>query len=301
MDVQHLRAFRSVVATGSVRAAADVLGYSPSAISQQVSGLQRSAGIPLLTRVGRGLEPTPAGVALARRVDGLLGELGDLDTFLRGLREGKQSALALGYVHSLGSTWLPHIVGPLVEEYPDVRVDLFVSDHFDVGRRPRPEIQFVVTPRGFEPPSGYTLRMLGEDPYVAVLPEQHRLAGEDSISLAELAGESWVDNDPAHGSCRQVLLDACAAAGFRPRFRIEAHDYATALSLVSTRLGVSVMPSLGARHLPDGLVPVPVTQPEPVRAIGALVREDSAATELVQRTLELAAIAAREEGRSPQR
>ncbi len=292
MDVQHLRAFRSVVATGSVRAAAEVLGYSPSAVSQQVSGLQRSAGIPLLTKVGRGLEPTPAGIALAGRVDGLLGELGDLDQFLRGLREGRDSSVVLGYFHSLGSTWLSDIVGPLVEDYPDTRVDLFVADEFDAGRRPRPDVQLVVTPRGFDAPSGYALEPLGEDPYVAVLPEGHRLAGRDAVPLSDLAGESWVDNDAARGACRQVIIDACAAVGFRPRFRIETHDYATALSLVTAGLGISVMPSLGARRLPDGLVSVPVVQPRPVRSIGALVREDAAGTPLVRRVVELAVEAA---------
>lgn len=302
MDVQHLRAFRSVVATGSVRAAAEVLGYSPSAISQQVSGLQRSAGIPLLTRVGRGLEPTPAGIALARRVDGLLGELGDLDQFLDGLREGRESSVVLGYFHSLGATWLPSIVGPLVAEYPDTRLELFVADTFEPARRPRPDVQFIVTPRGYEPPPGYALLPLAVDPYVVVLCEDHHLAGEDAIGLADLAGESWVDNDVSGGWCRQVIVDACAAAGFRPRFRIEAHDYATAHALVATTgIGVSVMPTLGANHLAAGLVAVPLTQPEPARSIGVLVREDSAGTALVQRILELARSAAGEGGGSPQR
>lgn len=301
MDVQQLRAFRSVVATGSVRAAAEVLGYSPSAISQQVSGLQRSAGIPLLARVGRGREPTRAGVALAGRVDGVLGELGDLDQFLRGLREGRGSAIVLGYFHSLGSTWLSGIVGPLVAEFPDTRVDLFVSDGFDPGRRPRPDVQLVVASRGFAAPVGYALVPLGEDPYAVVLPGGHPLADGEEVALTDLAGESWVDNDAAGGSCRQVVIDACAAAGFQPRFRIETHDYATALSLVSAGLGISVMPSLGAHHLPEGLVALPVTQPTPVRSIGALVREDSATTPLVRRTLELAAAVADEEGRSPRR
>lgn len=302
MDVQHLRAFRSVVATGSVRGAADVLGYSPSAISQQISGLQRSAGIPLLTKVGRGVEPTPAGIALAERVDGLLGEIGDLDHFVLGLREGREAAVVLGYFHSLGATWLPEIVGPLVADHPETRVELFVSDSFEPMRRPRPDVQLIVTPRGFEPPSAHSLVPLADDPYVAVLREDHPLAHEAAIALADLAGESWVDNDAAGGWCRQVIVDACAAAGFSPRYRIEAHDYATAHALVaSTGIGVSVMPSLGARRLPEGLVAIPVRQPEPIRTIGALVRDDSAATPLVQRVVELARAAAREGGRSPRR
>lgn len=296
MDVQQLRAFRSVVATGSVRAAAEVLGFSPSAISQQVSGLQRTTGIPLLTKVGRGLEPTPAGIALAERVDGLLGELGDLDHYVRGLREGRSTTVVLGYFHSLGATWLPDIVGPLAEEFPDARVELFVSDAFEQAHRPRPDVQLIVTPRDFDPPAGYSLRPLAEDPYVVVLPEGHRLAGESEVAMADLASESWVDNDVARGWCRRVIMDACAAAGFQPRFRVETHNYLTAGSLVRAGLGISVMPSLGARHLPEGVVAVPVAQPRPIRAIGALVREDAAGTPLVQRVVELATEVARRGG-----
>lgn len=239
-------------------------------------------------------------------MDGLLGEIGDIDHFVRGLREGRETTVVLGYFHSLGATWLQGIVGPLVGEFPQARIELFVSDTFESTRRPRPDVQLIVTPRDFEPPAGYSVLPLAQDPYVVALPGDHALASRPEIALTDLAGESWVDNDVARGWCRQVVVDACAAAGFQPRYGIEAHDYATALSLVEAGLGVSVMPSLGARLLPEGLVAVPIAHPVPMRAIGALVREDYADTALVRRIIALSEERASragvvKEGRSPQR
>lgn len=293
MDVQQLRSFRSVVATGSVRGAAEALGYSPSAVSQQVATLQRAAGVPLLSRVGRGVEPTRAGWALAERIDGVLGELGDLDGFVRALREGRGATLVLAYFSSLGTTWLPDIVGPLVREFPDTRIGLAMTDVFDPTRRPRPDVQLIVAPESAAAPDGYERHLLTRDAYVVALPQDHPFVGRESVPLVELADQAWIDNDFAQGTCRRVVLDACAAVGFQPRFRIEAHDYASALGLVSTGIGISVMPSLGAQQLPPGVLARPVVDPTPVRSIHALVLRDSADTPAVTRCLELIREAAR--------
>lgn len=300
MDVTQLRSFRSVVAAGSVRAAADALGYSPSAVSQQLATLQRQVGVTLLSRVGRGLEPTEAGWALAEQVDSMLGELGALDDFVRGLREGRSAALHLAYFHSLGTSWLPQIVGPLLTEHPDVQLDLHIADAFEAGRRPRPDLQLVVAPPGLEPPPGYDLVHLVDDAYVVALPAAHGAAlQEGALCLRDLADEEWVDNDVAKGWCRQVVLDACAAVGMRPRFRVEAHDYPSALALVAAGLGVSVMPSLGAQDLPPGVVTRPLARPTPVRRIGILVLRESMSSPVARRALELARSVASPAGLAP--
>lgn len=288
VDLQHLRAFRSVVATGSVRAAADILGYSPSAISQQVTALQREVGVTLLGRVGRGVEPTVAGHALAARIDGLLGELGDLDDFARALREGRNATLTLAYFASLGATWLPGIVGPLAADFPDTRIELILAEIHDPTRRPRADLQLLVMPPESTTPEGYVRHPLARDAYVVALPAGDDWAGRESIGLAELAARTWIDNDFAQGACRQIVLDASAAAGFRPRFRIQTHDYPTALGLVATGVGITVLPSLATRHVPPGVAVVPVVDPTPVRSIHALVLRDSQRSPAVVRALELA-------------
>lgn len=299
MDIQQLRAFRSVVATGSVRAAAEALQYSPSAISQQITALQRDVGVALTRRSGRGVEPTQDGRVLAERIDSLLGEMGDLDAFVQGLKQGRTTNLTIGYFSSLGGTWLPRIVGPLMEAFPETRVELFVADAFDPARRPRPDLQFLVEPREFVVPDGYDYHPLAGDDYVVAMPENHPLAAREEVALPELAAEPWVDNDSSGGWCRQVVIDACASVGFQPSFRLQTLDYSVALGLVAVGLGVSVLPSLGANSLPEGVVTRPVVGPAPRRRIGAVVMKGSAEMPAVARLLGLArGVAAQQSGES---
>ncbi len=82
-----------------------------------------------------------------------------------------------------------------------------------------------------------------------------------------------MDNDFARGWCRRTLVEACTAAGFSPPFHVEAHDYPTAVAFVGAGVGVTVLPALGAAHLPPGLVAVPVVRPAPVRSIHAVLRD----------------------------
>lgn len=298
MEVQHLRAWRSVVATGSVRASAEALGYSPSAISQQVAHLQRETGIALLNRVGRGIEPTPAGRALADRIDGVLGELGDLDDFVRALKNGRSTSLTLGYFPSLGTTWLPDIVGSLAQEFPHTRLELYVSDTHDPARRPRPDVQLLVLPAGGTVPANYAAHPIAADDYVVTMHRDDPLAAQAEVPLAELAGRSWIDNDSSAGSCRKVALDACASVGFQPAFGIQTHDYPTALALVARGLGISVMPALAATQLPPTVLSRPIVDPTPSRSIHALVLNDAADQPAVRRTLALTTAAAQTPARS---
>ncbi len=113
-----------------------------------------------------------------------------------------------------------------------------------------------------------------DDPYRAVLPKGHPLAAKRVIDLADLAGEPWVGSERP-GPCLDVVLAACAAAGFSPNFVVESEDYATAQGFVAAGLGLSVIPrtGLGAGH--PGVVVRRLRRPEPVRAVYAAVRETS--------------------------
>lgn len=271
MDLQQLKTFRAVVATGSVRGAADSLGYSPSAVSQQVSALQRSCAVTLLARVGRGLEPTAAGLALADRIDDLLGELGEIQSLLQDLREGRQGRLTLAYIASLGASWLPQVAGPLMSEYPGLALELRVTDEFDPSRQPRFDLQLAILDRHSPEPAGLRVEHLADDPYLVALPPGHRLLEQDRVALPDLAADRWIDNDLTGGLCRRIVLDACASVGFQPRFHVETQDYTTALALVSAGLGVSVVPRLGTLQAPPGLALRPLIDPTPVRSVHVVV------------------------------
>jgi DNA-binding transcriptional LysR family regulator len=271
LDVHRLRVFRSVVASGSVQAAAANLGYTPSAVSQHLTALQRETGLKLLVRAGRGIRPTAAGNALAAHADGVLARIGEAETFVADLRAGRAGSLSIAYFPSVGSAWLPSVVRALTSTFPGVRLDLELREDVAADPADRPDLQILVGRDGMTAMGGLTAVHLLDDPYVAVVPHDHPRAGDAEVELADLADETWVDNDFSRGWCRHHLIEACHAAGFTPTFQVEAHDYPTALAFVEAGIGITVLPELGAATIPQGTVAVPVVRPTPVRSIYAVI------------------------------
>lgn len=284
IDLQRLRVLRSVVATGSVSAAAAMLGYTPSAISQQLATLQRETGLQLVQRRGRGIEPTAAGRTLAAEAVRVLDLISGIEGLVGDLRAGRVGSLSISYFASAGAAWISPVAAALIQEFPDLRLDLRLSELRGAGQ-PEPDLEIFVGAADPETPKRgkerYALHHLLDDPYVAVVPDTHVLAGQPRVTLGELASEQWIDNDYNRGSCRQVVLDACDQAGFAPDFRIETPDYATAVSFVAAGMGITLLPLLGVGHLPLGVVAVPIVGNAPVRkvylAVNAAVEQHHAA------------------------
>ncbi|MEV5541530.1 LysR family transcriptional regulator [Saccharopolyspora shandongensis] len=283
LDVPRLRVLRAVVATGSIRASAEALGYTPSAVSQQLASLQRETGLRLFERVGRGIEPTAAGRTLATESEPLFQALSRVEGVVGDLRAGRVGSLSIGYFGSAGATWLPALVVALRTEFPELRLDLRMTDIVDA----EPDIDIFVEYPDTEHSQLVDVHWLIDDPYLAVVRDDDPLAQRAEVPLAELAERSWVDNDIVEGACRQVLLAACAEAGFAPRFVVETHDYPTAIPFVTTGIGITVIPCLGIGNLPTGLRAVPVVSPTPMRRISVAVKKSIAEHPAAERTVEL--------------
>ncbi|WRZ90248.1 LysR family transcriptional regulator [Streptomyces sp. NBC_01007] len=274
LDVRRLQVLRAVVTSGTVTAAAAHLGYTPSAVSQQVAALEKQAGTALLERVGRGVRPTAAGLLLTEHAALISSAVAQAETALADLRAGRTGRLAVRYFATAGSTLMAPALARLRAEHPGVRVDLQLADPedpFQEVARGRADLAVVVQTRD-RVGDGFRLVHLLDDPYAAVLPLGHPLAGEEAIELSALSGEQWVGSEPP-GPCLEPVIDSCAAAGFSPDFVIQSEDYATAQGFVAAGLGVGLMPRLGLRNQHPGVVVRPVRNPEPVRVISAAVRE----------------------------
>ncbi|WP_432589904.1 LysR family transcriptional regulator [Streptomyces sp. HD1123-B1] len=279
LDVRRMQVLRAVVTSGSVTAAAANLGYTPSAVSQQVAALEKQAGTALLERVGRGVRPTAAGRLLTEHAAVIGRHVAEAETALADLRAGRTGRLAIRYFATAGAALMPPALARLRREHPGVQVDLRLTDPRDplAGMRDgTADLAIVVRPRE-RMRDGVRLVPLLDDPYRAVLPEGHPLAAEPVVDLADLGGEPWVNAESADGTCLAFVLEACAAAGFTPDFAVESGDYATAQGFIAAGLGVGLIPRLGmgARH--PGVVVRDVRRPEPTRAVYAAVRETSLA------------------------
>ncbi len=278
LDVRRMQVLRAVVTSGSVTAAATNLGYTPSAVSQQVAALERQAGIPLLERIGRGVRPTAAGRLLTEHAAIIGKHVAEAETALADLRAGRTGRLAIRYFATAGAALVPPALAKVRAEHPGVQVDLKLIDPQD----PLPEVEqgradlaIVVSPRQVR--DGIRTVHLLDDPYHAVLPKGHPLAAKRVLDLTDLADEPWVNNELSAGPCLETMLDACSAAGFTPNFVVESDDYATAQGFVAAGLGVTLIPRMGLGNRHPGVVVRRVRKPEPFRAIYAAVRETSLA------------------------
>lgn len=289
LDPHRLRIFRSVVASGSIHAAARNLGYTPSGVSQHVAALQREIGLTLIERVGRGIVATPAGVALAEESDEVIASLTRLGNVVADLREGRTGRLTIGYFATAGYAWMPRLAGALMDEFPQLVLELTLNELMAGPERRQPDLDLIAESphRSQTAPPGYRRQHLIDDVYVAVVPDWHPLADRVEVPLSALAEEAWVDNDFVEGQCHITVVRAAAAAGFVPRFAVQAQDHYTAMAFVAQGVGISVVPRLGITDVPKGVRTLALTDPEPVRRISLLTRESVMTNPVVARAAEL--------------
>jgi DNA-binding transcriptional LysR family regulator len=189
---------------------------------------------------------------------------------------------------------VPPAVAKFRAEHPGVRLDLRLGQPpyaIDGGDSGTTDIELIVARPGpvTDVAPGVALVHLLDDPYLAVLPHGHRLADADTVELSELAQDSWIDNEFPPGTCRSIMLDAFAAAGFEPSFVVEADDYPTAQGFVAAGVGVTMVPRIGLRpelgQVHPSVVVRRIRNPEPVRSIYAAVPEAVAEYPAVQAML----------------
>ncbi|MGC4933537.1 LysR family transcriptional regulator [Gordonia sp. DT30] len=294
IDAHRLRIFRAVVAEGSIGGAAAALGYTPSAVSQHIAGLQRETGLALVERSGRGIVPTDAGTTLAAESATVFDGLSRLDGLVADLRHGRAGTLRVAYFASAGAAWMPEIIAALGREFPDVRLDLRLIELAESDATP-PDVEiYVESPEtmgdrhgSLTPRPGFDAVPLVTEEYVVVVDEASPFAARSEVTLRELADGAWIDNDVARGPCREGLLRACTAAGFTPDFRVETHDYGTAMRFVAAGVGLTVVPALAVVELPAGVRAIAIAEPTPRRAIAVRRHHRAAHNPVADRVVEL--------------
>lgn len=267
----RLRVLHEVARCGSLTRAAETLAYTTSAVSQQVSALEREAGAQLLERHARGVRLTEAGRALVEHTDAILTELRAADASLAAIAGGTGGRLRLGSFVTANATLMPQAVHAFQLRYPDVRVDLVEAD-IDEALPALAALQldlalvaeFAVVP--VEKPAGVELEQLLVDPLGIALPDGHRLAGRQRVRLVDLAEERWIQG-VRNGSTADVLPRACRQAGFEPDIVFRTDDQMTVRGLVAAGLGVALAPWLTLPATPPGLVVRPLVETSLVRTV----------------------------------
>ena len=272
----HLQSLRTVVDCGSLTRAANRLGYSPSALSQQMNALERAAGTQLFVRTARSLRPTEAGLQLAERSVPLLLEL---EALARELPSGSEQRrrLHIGSSSAMNCSVMPAVLRRCRDQLPEL--DLIIDDgepSYLIGQMVGEAALDLALLYRFEPavyiwPRGFLVEHLADDPIDIALPVGHPALVRPFLTLASLAGEDWISHS-AGVSGALSFERACSVAGFVPRLTARSDDFAVIMSLVAANHGIAAVPRTAALPI-DGVVRRELVDPQMSRSILALRRD----------------------------
>ncbi len=295
----RLHVLRIVDETGTITAAAQVLGYTPSAVSHQLRTLSRELGVVLLEAEGRGVRLTAAATVLLRRSHDLFAHWESIQGELQQLTGEGVGRLRLAGFSTAAAALLPPVARAVTEAFPRSRVRIVEADPavcFDLLLAQSVDVAVVVGAVGLPPSddSRFEQTPLLEDPLDLLVPLGHRLADRPSALLEDAAEEPWI-MDRRGSAHHQLVAAACLAAGFTPRQAHTVVEWDTGAALVAAGFGVSLVPRLARIPGEEDLVRVPLAGPSsPVRYVRTCVRSGtSAQPEIALALRELTVVAER--------
>jgi DNA-binding transcriptional LysR family regulator len=273
LSPKRLAVFRELAERGSFTAAAEALSYTQSAISQQISTLERETGAILIERDRKRARLTEAGEILLAHADAILGRIEHAERDLSAYLQARSGRVRLAAFESAGAALVPIAVDGFHARHPDVELNVVQMEPVEASTRLENRQLDLAIVYDLQPATGalgeeLELTYLLDDRYTAVIPRGHRLAGKGVIELSELADDVWI-NTTERDLCHEIILSACRAAGFEPQVVFEVDEIATSQALIARGSGVTLLPSLalGRRH--RDVVVAPLGDAAPVRSIYA--------------------------------
>ncbi|MDI3403674.1 LysR family transcriptional regulator [Streptomyces cavernicola] len=304
IEARRLHILRAVADHGTVTAAAAALYLTPSAVSQQLAALEQETGHKLVERGARGVRLTAAGEILLTHTNAVLAQLERAEAELAAYSTGEAGTVTLASF----ATGIGLVVGPalghLAVTSPGIRVrvqDTEGDASLAMLLDRRIDVAVAVEYRGAPGADDdrITRVPLYAEPFDAVLPVGHRLAGAEWIRLGDLAQDTWIGPYPGN-PCHDVVVLACEHAGFSPQFEHSSDDFRAVVALASAGAGVALVPrsALRGADLADAAVR-PVDAPpssrlrssrgdphSPERKVFAAVRHGAEAHPLIKPVLD---------------
>jgi DNA-binding transcriptional LysR family regulator len=278
LDVKQLRVLKSVAEHGSFSAAAEALSYTQPAISQQIAGLEKSAGTKLVDRTSRGVRLTDAGRALVDHAEVVLARLAAAEAELDAIAGVRGGRVRMAAFPTAGASLLPPAVALFTERHPDVELTFVEHDPepaLQMLRAAELEVALVFEFSDLSEPErerfygGIELHHLVSDPMYLALQRDHPLARKPRVRLQDVADETWIQEGDPRNPCGRLHYSACTAAGFKPRIAFQSDDYNVVQGLVAAGVGVSLLPSLALANMRDDIVVRSLGRSAPAREIAA--------------------------------
>ena len=258
MENSRCRAFLECVDRKSVTAAAEALGYTPSAVSQLVSALEKELGLKLFNRSPKGVSLTEEGRAMVPVIRAYMvreREIYQTAAELKGVITG---SISIATYPSVATWWLPRLVRRFKNDYPGIQLNLMegIRDAiFQNLEENKADMGFMA----YSEPMPYEWIPLTEEEIVAAVPEDHPLAGADCFPIKECENTDFILG--SWGKEREILA-ILHKHGVRPHIKYTTYDTPATLAMVSMGLGISLVNELSAQYWNEHLVKLPLEERE---------------------------------------
>lgn len=285
-ELRRLRLLHELAARGTVTAVADALHLTPSAVSQQLSQLEREVGSPLLRRVGRRLALTAEGEILVQHTRRILDQLELAQAEIANAQQSATGTVRLAVFQSAALALVPDALTYLEEHHPLVRVTMTQREPETALRETwARDFDLVVAeqyPQHSAPwAEGLDRRALVQDALWLAVPDHGRWAAIEDLPQAAQA--PWV-MEPVGAASRHWGEQLCRSAGFEPDVRFETADLQAHVALVRSGHAVTVMSELMLRTLSTGtpgVRQVPLSG-HPIRTVFTAARSNSASAPAIR-------------------
>lgn len=276
----HLRTLLEVVRRGSFAAAATQLGYTASAVSQQMSALERDAAVTLFTRSARSVLPTESAFVMARHATKVLTDIDALLAASARTEQGAGQELRLGIFPSLATHVLPRLLRSA--DWPGLGINLHVSvgepQQTIGGLRTGGELDvalvYQVGQSGLAWPHSLNRQWIGDDNFRVVLPRAWGIQPGSVMAAAQLSDMPWIMHHPGTSDAT-VIERLFASCNLHPRVAAYSDDFNASLQLASVGLGAALVPELALQSRPENVVVLDVPDIRLARNIFALLLNDN--------------------------
>ncbi|EUC19080.1 LysR substrate-binding domain-containing protein [Paraburkholderia hospita] len=255
MELRHLRYFVAVAEEGSLLTAAQRrLHTSQPSLSRQIRDLESEVGVKLLERQARGVALTAAGRVFLDHARLALLQVEAATDGARRAEQPEKPVLSMGFLAGQEVVWLPHALRILREEAPEAEITLCSQSSPELALRLMRGKLDVAFLRPETQTSGLSFKFLAKEPLIAVLPADHRLTSRKKIRPQDLAREIYVSSARTSPVLKSVIEDYASKVGITLRAEYEGENLPSAMSLVTSTGGVTLIPLYAQNMLTPNVV-----------------------------------------------